>query len=95
MDLAGPFSYVDYNCEEGDDQKLWSKDEYEKPRVMKMRKCEYRSSIRDWHTSSRELRAKEDLAPTADEVGELNSDEPDSIEKINYQRPLEMRTSLT
>ncbi|KAG7997478.1 hypothetical protein I3843_01G213100 [Carya illinoinensis] len=58
------------------DEKLWNKDEDDKPSDTN-EKYESGSSVKDQDTSCRELRAKEDYAATSDEPGELNSDELD------------------
>ncbi|KAL5579519.1 hypothetical protein UlMin_011961 [Ulmus minor] len=57
------------------DEKLWNKDEDESPNDTSKEKYESGPSVRDKDTSSRELRAKEDSALTADESGEPNSQE--------------------
>ncbi|KAJ0075983.1 hypothetical protein Patl1_33593 [Pistacia atlantica] len=56
------------------DEKLWNKEEEENPNTEK-EKHEPGPSVKDKDESNRELRAKEDSASMADELGELNSDE--------------------
>ncbi|EXB29684.1 hypothetical protein L484_013458 [Morus notabilis] len=57
-------------------EKLWNKDEDESPNDAP-EKYESGPSVKDTEASSRELRAKDDSAFTADEPGEFNSQEVD------------------
>lgn len=64
------------------DEKLWDKNEDENPDDTK-EKYESGPSVRDKDASSRELRAKEDSAVAADELGEMDSHELDKSDSDN------------
>ncbi|XP_030490703.2 midasin isoform X2 [Cannabis sativa] len=61
------------------DEKLWNKEEDENPNNS-TEKYESGPSVKDADKSSRELRAKDDSSPTADEDGELNPEDADKLD---------------
>ncbi|KAJ4717838.1 Midasin [Melia azedarach] len=82
-------------------EKLWDKEEEEEEENPAMEKEKYESgpSVKDRDESSRELRAKEDIASMADEPGELDADvndgEKDGLENEEDLGDTENREDLS